>query len=168
MGSRPRLTVDTVCLGLGIKTSPHGVTSGQPHDDPHRGDDAIEQHAQDDAGVDPSQNMADEHPSLVYLLEYARNRDPGGNQNSSQHNCPQPHRVLTTHKRPKSNQQENPTDHQSELAQRPLRNLLMLHFPYLSLKDTTLSFRRIPRHDSLATKIAEPGIENRDIHHDEK
>src|SRR5437867_1845726 len=56
----------------GIEASMHRISPEPPHDDAHRRRDAVEDHGEENARVDPSQRLADRHPDPMHSGQAAR------------------------------------------------------------------------------------------------
>jgi len=69
VGRGPWLAHDTITLRLWRQRAPHGVLAAETHAQAQRREEAVEEHTQDNAGIDPPQDLTHSHPEAIDLGE---------------------------------------------------------------------------------------------------
>ena len=112
--SGPWLAHDTITLRLWRQRAPHGVFAAEAHVHPQRREEEIEEYTQDNAGIDPPQDLTHAHPEAIDLGETPGPGKRQGYQDASQEEAPQPEGLTTPHRWPYANKSKDAPDNEPE------------------------------------------------------
>src|SRR5687768_15592376 len=102
--SGTRLTQDTIAFLLGCQGAPHRILAAKPHEQAYRRKDAIEDHSEENSGVDPPQDLTHLHPDAIDLPKAAWQDERQDHQHPSQDEGPQPWRLPPPDCRPQADE----------------------------------------------------------------
>src|SRR5215831_11879464 len=96
----PWLAHDPITLRLWRQCTPHRVLAAEAHEQPQRCEEEIEEGTQDNAGIDPPQDLTHGHPEAIDLCETPGPGERQGHQETSQDEAPQTEGLTTPHRWP--------------------------------------------------------------------
>src|SRR5881628_3299955 len=118
VSARARPPHDAICVDVRSKSTAHRIMAQQAHGQPHRRDEPVKDHTEDDWRVDPAQGIAQGHPGPIHRSKAPGQRQSRKDQRETKRHGPEPRMLATDHCRPQADCADDPSDHQAEVAER--------------------------------------------------
>src|SRR5262245_8891648 len=94
------LAYDPIALRGGSQGTTHRITAPQAHPQPYRSKENIKEHAQENTGIDPPQDLPRHHPKAIDLRETPGPDKPQAHAQPTQDQAPQARGLTTPHHGP--------------------------------------------------------------------